>query len=147
MKRISFPSYTPNESRGSRVRAPWRDIGRGVAAGAGFAFLCTVLLALAIERGARDLPTSPRSFLIWYWTAGLAGGAVWGALRQRRTHLGGYLASGAVVGAVVVSPLSVLIPLDEPASFSFGMLVMAAVAGAPAGALLGLLLWLRRAPR
>jgi hypothetical protein len=98
-----------------------------------------------LERGVRDLPASPRSFLIWYWTAGLAGGAIWGALRRRRTNLPGYLLSGAVVGAVIVSPLAILLAIDEHSAVNLAMLFMTAAAGIPAGLFLGLTLWLRRA--
>jgi len=115
-----------------------------VAAGAGLALLCTVLLSLAIDRGAQDLPASPRSFVIWYWAAGLAGGGVWGALRPYRTTLARYLVSGAVLGAVVVSPLGVLIPLDERSSIDWRASLMLALAGVPAGVFLGFTAWLRK---
>ena len=124
----------------------WTDVGRGVAAGAGVATLCTVLLALALERGARDLPAAPSSFLAWYWAAGLVGGAVWGVLRRRRNSLVGYLVSGAAVGPVVLVPLGVLIPLGEHASVDAMFLFLTALVGIPVGTIIGLMLWLRRSP-
>jgi hypothetical protein len=49
-----------------------------------------------------------------------------------------------VVGAVIISPLAIVVPLDEHASVNWGMLVITAFAGVPAGAILGLMVWLRR---
>jgi hypothetical protein len=115
-----------------------------VLVGVGFALLCTVLLAIALERGAQDLPASPRSFLIWYWVAGLAGGGVWGALRRHRKSLLTYVISGVLVGAVIITPLAVLIPIGERTSIDLETLLITAVAGVPAGAVLGLMAWLRR---
>ena len=129
------------------VPSRWSDIGRGVAAGAGVALLCTLLLSLAIDRGAQDLPTSPRSFVIWYWAAGLAGGAVWGALRRYRTTLVRYLVSGAVLGAVIVSPLGVLIPFDDRSPIDWRLSLVLALGGMPAGVFLGFTAWLRKSWR
>ena len=126
------------------VTSLWGDIGRGVAAGAGLALLCTVLLSLAIDRGARDLPASPRSFLIWYWAAGLACGGVWGTLRRYRTTLARHLLSGAILGVVIVSPLGILIPLDERSSIDWRASLILALAGVPAGVFLGFTAWLRK---